>query len=389
MWDSWTNGEPHYGGLVDLEHENSWQPNAAGYYLTALDDYKDAAARLFPALPRRALDEGAPSPVDALALGHLLEHHPHREVTVLEVGAPVGLSAYFFASHPKVSRVVSVGPNREVSAELLAGSPDARSGALPHEPSTGVGTLDVARATLAEFGEERKKIELVEGEVGGALAGTGGAPANSPRKTDVPAVDPQEGTSLVAYMGGVYGREEARVTLEAIFDRNPQARFVLVNGCRYARGPFVQAGVVDFMEQAPVEYRFRLVGDLGPGLARSSVGILHPEPEADLIGRILSELSETFSRRLDPLRLLEREEDLIAVIGRLNQELNGVRKSENQLEARISRVEERESKRKEQVSRLEERNAQLTAHYQSRRYKLADVAADSALRIPGLRRVLR
>jgi hypothetical protein len=358
-----------------LEPKDSWQPNAAGAYLATLDGYKDVVLRLYPSLSRRVLDDRALSPADALALGHLLEHYPRR-VSVLEVSASFGVSALFFASHPKVSRVVSVAPNLEVPEdEPLTATPDVQGGTLGSEPPEGTRTSDVARAVLAEFGEEREKVELVEGRAGSARTANGGAFADGFGKTDVPTAEPEEGTDLVAFVSGSYTREGVRTVLESVFGANPHARLALLDGCRHARGPFVQAGVVDFMERAPGEYRFQLVGDLGPALARSNLGVLYPNSAAGAVRSSLADVGRDFSQRLDPLRLLEREEDLIAVISRANQELDELRKSNKQLETRVSRAEER--------------NARLIVHYQSRRYKLTDAAAESALRVPGLRGLLR
>jgi DNA repair exonuclease SbcCD ATPase subunit len=96
----------------------------------------------------------------------------------------------------------------------------------------------------------------------------------------------------------------------------------------------------------------------------------------------LVELSGLFSKRVDPLGLLRREEELIATINRLksdtelqNQEL---KKCNSRLEKRNSRLEKRNSQ-------LEERNSQLIAHYSSRRYRLAD----AIFQVPGVKKLVR
>ena len=55
------------------------------------------------------------------------------------------------------------------------------------------------------------------------------------------------------------------------------------------------------MEQIEGEYHFSLFGDLGPGLAKSSLGIIYPKSVANETEKALTEVSETFSQRLDPL----------------------------------------------------------------------------------------
>lgn len=355
--------------------ENTWQPNAAGEYLAALGEYKDAVLRLFPGLSRRVLDRCSMPPVDALALGYFLEHYSH-EAVVLESGTSVGTSAFFFASHPKVSRVICVGQNLSLSDELAA-NPDAWSETPDFELPEDVRAFDVARAALAELGEEHEKIELREGVVGSARVEAGETSPNDPAKLEVPVVDSAEGASLVAFVDGRHGREGVRADLEEIFDRNPRA-IAFLNGCRHARGPFVQAGVVDFVERAPGEYHFQLIGDLGPGLATSNLGLAYPDSTATGTRKALADVGQTFSQRLDPLRLLNREEELIATVSRTNQELVQARR---QLQ-RSSRIKKNNDRLKERNSWLEQENSQLTALYSSRRYKLADALVGGALRIP-------
>jgi hypothetical protein len=63
---------------------------------------------------------------------------------------------------------------------------------------------------------------------------------------------------------------------------------------------------------------------------------------------------------------------------------------DKQRKRQISKLMKRNSKRVAQVSRLKKRNARLRARYSSRRYRLADVVAEKALRIPrGLLRSLK
>src|SRR5215216_6289713 len=57
---------------------------------------------------------------------------------------------------------------------------------------------------------------------------------------------------------------------------------------------------------------------------------------------------------------------------------------DKQRKRQISKLMKRNSKRVAQVSRLKKRNARLRARYSSRRYRLADVVAETALRITGL-----
>lgn len=395
-----------------MNSKNSWQPNSASGYLARLEEYKRVVTRLFPTIPKRVVNNWSIFPTDVLATGFFLEHYPSKAV-VLDVGTFIGVSTFCLATHPKVSEVVSVDPNPTIFDELADKSEDWRKN--PEiESLKDVKVLDIARAAFDEFPEAKKKVQFCEGVVGSAQIGIGGEILDDPEKVTVPTPDPSE-TGMIALVDGLHTREGVQADLEAIFDQNPYA-VAFVDDCRHRWGPFVQAGVVDFMEQAEDEYNFQLVGDLGPGLARSNLGIVYPDSQVGTVGKTLADLSWTFSQRLDPLRLLKREEELAATVSRISQELEHTRKSNNHLEVRISRVEERDAKRKEYVSRLkehssgleerdakrkehvsrlkkqisnlEERNTQLTKHYQSKRYKLADAAAESALHIPGLKGLL-
>lgn len=381
-----------------------WQPNSASRYLARLEEYKDTVIRLFPALPRRVVDGWSISPVDALVLGHFLESYP-RAVVALDVGTFIGASAFCLAGHPKVSEVVSVDPSPTIFDELADKSDvdlSARfGGSLDPEPLKDLRVLDVARATLAEFGDEREKVRFREGVVGSSQVGVKGEPLGGLEKVEVPVVEPRE-ANLVALVDGLHTREGVRADLAAIFDQNPHA-IALLDDCRHRWGPFVQAGVIDFMDQAAGEHHFRLFGDLGPGLATSNLGIVYPDSVAAEVRSALDKVGGAFSRRLDPLRLLRREEELVSIVNRTTHEFDQARKGKTQLEKQLSRLEGRKSDLETRVSRLkkrnalletrasrlEEHNAQLDARCSSRRYKLADTAAEGALRVPGLRSLLR
>lgn len=380
--------------------ENAWRQNSASKYLEPLDEYRDALIRLFPEFPKHAASDAFLSPADALALGYFLEHCP-RGASVLETSASAGASAFFFASHPNVTRVVGVEKNPKLT-DWLATVPDARGETVDLDSLEGVRALDVARAALAEFGEEQEKIKLREAAADDARAGTLG-------------MDAADGAGLMAFVSGLQTREGVRAHLEEILEQNPRT-LVLLDNCRHARGPFVQAGIVDFMEQAKDDYLLQLMGDLGSGLAGCSLGILYPGTVADETDKVLSAVERAFSERLDPLRLLSREEDLIANVNRTNQELAQARRNVNKLESQVSNVKENNAKLKEnnarvkensaklkennaklkednvrlrgRVSRLEQRNSQLSAHNSSRRYRLADVLADGPRKLPGLRSLL-
>jgi hypothetical protein len=379
----------------------SWTINGATEHTRRFEEYKDTVSRLFPTLPRGYVDTWSISNVDALVLGHFLECYP-RKVIVLDIGTFIGVSAFHFASQPEVLRVIGVDPNPTIADEINDKS-EVLGRSIDPEPLGNLRVLDVAGAALAEFGEEQQKISLQVGTVGSSQVGVRQESVNSLEKVEIPVPDPSDNASLLAFVDGLHTREGVRADLEAVFDKNPHAVAIL-DDCRHAWGPFVQAGVVDFMERSEQKYHFRLFGDLGPGLATSKLGVVYPDTDADKTGHSLAELSELFSERLDLLRLLHREEELVGIANEFDRELKQtraqleeVKKRNSQLQERSSHLTERDRELKqtrtqlEEVkkrnSQLQERNSQLTTHYSSRRYKLADILTDNALQVPGIRKL--
>src|SRR5829696_1529896 len=100
-----------------MEASNAWTTKGTIDYTRRFDEYKESVRQVFPDLPRGYVDNRSISSVDALALGYFLECCP-RKVVVLDIGTSMGLSAFHFASQPKVLRVVSVGPNPTIVDEI-------------------------------------------------------------------------------------------------------------------------------------------------------------------------------------------------------------------------------------------------------------------------------
>ncbi len=162
---------------------------------------------------------------------------------------------------------------------------------------------------------------------------------------------------LVAFVDGLHTSRGVQADLEAIFEFNPRAVAIL-DDCRHTWGPFVQAGVVRFMEGAQQEYRFRLLGDLSPGTATSNLGIVYPKVDGAEVQRVLREFAELFTERLDLLRLLRREEELIATVNRYKDAANEA----TTLQERNARLEERNARLEEEISAQKERNSELADH---------------------------
>ena len=417
-----------------------------------LEEYKETVSRLFPSLPKDLVDAHSIRDVDALVLALFVRCYPH-ELSVLDVGTFVGVSAFHFASQPSVVRVLGVDPELPQDAET---GETLRALESEVEPETlqGLRSMDVARTAVAEFADESAKVELRAGNIGSALTDHGGDTPDGSEK--MPAQQElTEDQPLLAFVNGVRTREAVGADLRAIFKAHPRAIAVL-DHCRGAEGFFVQAGIAGFMEGSQTEYHFRLFGDLSSGMATSNLGIVYPDVDSDEVHKCLMELAHLFSERLDPLWLASREQELIGIVntyrdeaasldGQL-QDLSGehqlladhnkdLQKRISQLEKRKSQLEDRTTaikaekkefqKRNGQLkrrnsqleennsrlkgekqglqsrvrqldkvrSRLEERNAlldsQISEFRKAGRYRLADAVTKNVLRVPGAKALAR
>jgi hypothetical protein len=385
-------------------------------YTSGLAEYKQTISRLFPLLPKACVDTWSISEADALTLGLLLDSYPH-EVAVLDIGTFVGASAFFFAGHPKVTRVVSVDPNPSVMEEINDKS-EILGVKIDAEPLSNLKVLDVARAALEEFPNESRKIKLHVGTIGTEVTSITEDRSADLERLEEPMSELASEGSLVAFVDGLHTREGVRSDLETVFNHNAQTVTIL-HDCRHALGPYVQAGVVSFMEASQNVYDFRLVGDLGPALATSNLGIIYQREGSDDVQRALAEFTGLYSERFDPLLLLRREEELIATVNyykeatneaarlqerntRLEEQNTNLRERNSdlkeRLDARISQFKERIGQLTNRISQLEQRNARLEKrnlelkeknsrlldHLSIKRYRIADAIVERLRWVPGL-----
>ena len=367
--------------------ENFWGQQSATRYIAPVEEYKRTVLDLFPQVPEKPLDNCSIMTVDAVFLGYFLESLPQR-TSVVEIGSFVGTSAFFFASHANVADVTCIDPNLPIADELVANS-DTWNGRVDFEPLKHLKPFDVARETLSRFDKQGRKIRFFEGVAGTNKVGQKLGPITSLEKVAIPT--PPENSIQLAYVDGLHTREGVLADLRAIFDKNTETLAIL-DDCRHAWGAFVQAGIVDFMEQTTGEYHFHLISDLAPSLATSNLGFVCADsmmPEAE---RALNEVKQTFSQRLDPLRLLSREEELIVAINHESQQLQ---QAKQQLQDVQQQLQETKYEHQQTNQKLQQANESLRQNRQSRiqlesrlsslRYKAADAVAERAFRIFRLR----
>jgi predicted nuclease with TOPRIM domain len=359
----------------------AWNVSASGY-TSRLAEYKETISRLFPILPKDCVDTWSISEADVLALGLLLECYPQK-VAVLDIGSFVGASAFFFASHSKVTRVVSVDPNPRLAEEINDKS-EMLGVKIDPEPLGKLRVLDVARTVLAEFPDENRKIQLHVGTVGTGKTGITEDSAGGSEELEEPISELMGERSLVAFVDGLHTREGVHADLEVIFDHNPRAG-AFIHDCRHAWGAFVQAGVASFLEGTRIKYDFRLLGDLGPALATSNLGVIYQKAHSGDVQRALAEFTDLFSERLDPLWLMRREEELIATVNHYKVAANkaaSLQERNSQLEEdyanlrnQNSQVNERNSELKERISQLNEQIPQLKEQISQLKERIGQLGA--------------
>ncbi len=299
----------------------------------ALDSYISVVHEICPGVPREILDIWTLAPVDALAVSELLAS-VGRPVTVFDVGTFVGGSAFLFACHPAVVRVVSIDPNPLIADEIND-KRDTLGTWLDAIENTELRVQDIAALALARFPEVAERIDLRLGHLG--------APSDlvSAQLTGaVPLPRPDDGASqLIVFVDGGHTADAVYEDLREIFRQRPDAVAVL-DDCRYAWGPFVQAGVARFLDERSAqgdEHRFRLLADVAPSLGRANLGMVYKAREP-LLEDIVWAFARRFSKRMDLLRLLEREDELLQLQTASLQELETARERTEHLEAEIKHV---------------------------------------------------
>jgi hypothetical protein len=244
----------------------------------------------YPGLPAPVLRSSCLALTDAVAFWELLDASD-EPVEVIDVGALFGVSTFLFASHQAVRQVISVDRSSVLSDRL------------DEDPLKVQG---VVRSVLAGIPEAASKIRF--SDESGRTGTDGGSVA--PR-FDLAALSPDDETMLLGFVDGDRTSEEVFADLNFLFSARPES-LVFLHGCRHGSGPFVQAGVARFLTSHPQEYTFQLLADLSPGLGASNLGAMYLSTPDGALPERLGYLVDSLSNRFDPLRQLEREQELIA-----------------------------------------------------------------------------
>lgn len=321
----------------------------------ALNHYGSVVHEICPGVPRDYFDIWTLGPVDTLAIFELLTSL-EQPVAVFDVGTFVGGSAFAFASHPAVTGVVSIDPNPPIADEINDKRDMLRT-SVELSGDANLRVLDVAAAALARFPAVAARIELRRGHLGASSD----SPTIEPTEA-VPLPVDNDGSGLVVFIDGNHTSEAVHADLTAAFSQRPDALAIL-DDCRYAWGPFVQAGVARFLEDhrpPKARYRFRLVTDLVPSLSRANLGLVHQADDPRL-EQSLEAFSRRFSGRMDLLRLLEREDELVHLQSATSKELKAAReralrlsKERDELAEQLEVVTERAELAHERVADLEQ-----------------------------------
>lgn len=366
-----------------MRANDTWTVDEANERLRRLDDYKGTITRLLPGLPRHYVNGWSMLYIDALATACFLDRFP-REISVLDIGTFLGVSAFHFAGHPKVIEVTSVDPNPKIADEINEKSPTGEIRISP-ELLQDRRVLDVARAALECYPVEHGKTRLLAGVVGVNKMGVHGGVVQGLKRVTIP--DASGEASLVAFVDGLHTAEGVHADLKGVFGKDPNA-LAFLDDCQSRWAPAIKAGVAAFSEEAPKEYRFRLFKDLSPGLATSNLGIVYSETPADNVEGVLEDFGRPFDALRNLLRLMREEEKLTGVLNEHEQALQETR-------AQLAKVRSARDRRIEQNNALEEintllkkENAGLKTQSSRRRYRIADAVADRVLRLPYARELL-
>jgi hypothetical protein len=255
-----------------------------------LEGFVDRVLEGYPGLTGTVLRSSCLALTDAVAFWELLDASD-EPVEVLDVGAFFGVSTFLFASHRAVRQVISVDRS------------SALSDRLGEDPLKVQG---VVRSVLADFPEAASKMRFSD-----EAARTGTEEGSVAPRFDLATLSPADETMLLGFVDGNRTSEEVFADLLFLFSARPES-LVFLQGCRHGTGPFVQAGVARFLTSHPQEYTFQLLADLSPGLGASNLGAMYLSTSDGALPERLGYLVESLSNRFDPLRQLEREQELIA-----------------------------------------------------------------------------
>ena len=273
-----------------------------------LDAYVERVLDECPGLPEAMLRTWSVSANDAVLIHELLDSC-RAPVIVLDVGTFLGASAFLFASHSRVQRVVTLDPNPRLADEINE-KKDSLGAHLDPKPLRGVRVHDIARSCLNDFPEASAKVEFIEGGLRAPSSpqSDSGTAFRRFDMSELELVDSRD--NLIALVDGLHTAEGVYDDLSAILSIRPDA-IVLLDDCRHYWGPFVQAGVARFLTENPGAFLFHLFADLSPALAGSPFAVLYAAKD-DAIPEPVELVVSSLSVWMDPLRLLEREQEVVA-----------------------------------------------------------------------------
>jgi BMFP domain-containing protein YqiC len=291
--------------------------------LQRLRGFKAEARSRFPSIPDPALDVWPLREHDALAVYDFIEVRG-RPCVALDIGTFIGLSAFSLALNPLVRRVVTVDPNPLLHAEINE-KVDVVGTTVTAEGIEDVRVQDVARMLLAHDEDVAAKTTIVEGVVA----------SPSPNTFEVVDISSLvDDADLIALVDGLHTPDGVQGDLSAIFGARPKAVAIL-DDCRHAWGPYVQAGVADFLSNAPGAYRFTLLADVSSSFAQSDLGFVYSTESADDVERSFNRLQQLYAS-FDPLALIAREEELQRIVIETRERLAQMQDTLSALENSLS-----------------------------------------------------
>ncbi len=338
-----------------------------------LNAYIEQLIQECPGLPEPTLRTWSISATDSVLVHEVLDSFT-EPVDVLDVGTFLGVSAFLFASHPMVERVFTIDPNPLISDEINDKQDELDAYVNP-DSLRDVRVHDVAKAALKRFPEEAAKIEFFEGVLSG--------PADHTVKRFDMAKLPNE--QFVALIDGLHTSDAVYGDLEAVMSARPDA-MVLLDDCRYFWGPFVLSGVARLLEENPAEFHLRLFADLSHSLAASQLAVFYASEDETLPGPIGC-VVDSLSDMLDPLLMLEREQQIVASASAaldrdvLEAKMRKEQASQLSLEAELDYLRRLSAQSHHQLTGISSQTAILSQELQVARADLESIRASSSWRL--------
>ena len=273
--------------------------------------YLNHLQRLLPGIPPAVLEACSLTSINSVILTAILD--AAGSVDAIALGTLLGSSSVIFAGHPGVARTLSIDHARSITGDISSrlGAFESTSDSDHRRQET---LVDLTRLLLLEL-NIADRVTVFEGTLTDAFDAPGSPQTIRPDCQSLALVDGTQPNDLAG-------------DLDLIFQSRPDG-LILLEGVRYLSGPRVQSEVAHFLTEHP-DYTFQLLVDRLPALAGCSLGVMYSSTSTHC-EQILARVATNFRLSLDPLSLLQRQQELTELVISLQSDLNKFEVQEEQL----------------------------------------------------------